>query len=214
MSENVELQQIVVDRVIIEMRRDRVRRHIIRRMLYRCKGINLLSDRKDNDASRMLSGRPSHANTALHDPVDLTVSFADFPLLIILFYITEGCLVRERTDRPGTERLTCAKNNFGIFMCLTLIITGEIQVDIRLLISLKSKEGLKRDVKPILFQRCPALRAYLIRHIAARHSRKFLHFFRIKITVMTVRTDIMRAQWINLRDTRHRRNKRRADRSS
>ena len=72
-----------------------------------------------------------HADTALHDPVDLTVSFADFPLLIILFYITEGCLVRERTDRPGTERLTCAKNNFGIFMCLTLIITGEIQVDIR-----------------------------------------------------------------------------------
>ena len=31
-------------------------------------------------------------------------------------------------------------------MCLTLIITGEIQVDIRLLISLKSKEGLKRDI--------------------------------------------------------------------
>ena len=46
-SENVELQQVVVDRVIIEMRRDRVRRHIIRRMLYRCKGIDLLSDAEE-----------------------------------------------------------------------------------------------------------------------------------------------------------------------
>ena len=118
-------------------------------MLYRRKGIDLLSDRKDNDASRMLSGRPSHADTALHDPVDLTVSFADFPLLIILFYITECCLVCERTDRPGTERLTRAENNLGIFMCLTLIITGEIQVNIRLLISLKSKEGLKWDIMPL-----------------------------------------------------------------
>ena len=42
-SENIKLQQVVVDGVVIEMRRDRLRRHIIRRMLYRGKRIDHLA---------------------------------------------------------------------------------------------------------------------------------------------------------------------------
>ena len=78
-SENIELQQVVVDGMVIEMRRYRVRRHIVCRMLHRGKGIDLLSDRQNNDTARMLSGGPAHADTALHDPVDLTVSLAGCP---------------------------------------------------------------------------------------------------------------------------------------
>lgn len=35
-------------------------------------------------------------------------------------------------------------------MRFTLVLTGEVQVDIRLLISLESKECLKRDIKSVL----------------------------------------------------------------
>ena len=43
-------------------------------------------------------------------------------------------------------------------MCLTLIFTGEVQVDIRLLISFKSKECFKRDIKTVLDQLFAAVR--------------------------------------------------------
>ena len=52
-------------------------------------------------------------------------------------------------------------------MCLTLIFTGEVQVDIRLLIPLKSKERFKRDIKTVLDQLFAAVRTDLIRHITS-----------------------------------------------
>ena len=36
-------------------------------------------------------------------------------------------------------------------MCLTLVIPGKVQIDIRLFVSLKSKECLKRNIKSVLF---------------------------------------------------------------
>ena len=52
---------------------------------------------------------------------------------------------------PARERLTGAENNLCVFVRLTLVITGEVQVDIRLFVSLESKERLKRDIKSHLF---------------------------------------------------------------
>ena len=56
MSENIQLQKIVIDRMIIKMGGDDIRRHIIRRMLHRRKRINVLTHRENNDSSRMLAG--------------------------------------------------------------------------------------------------------------------------------------------------------------
>ena len=96
-------------------------------------------------------------------------------LLVIIFHISERRLVRQRTDRSGTERLTFTENNLRIFMRFALIITGEVQVDIRLLVSLKSKECLKRNVKPVFCQLLAAHRTDLIRHITSAPSgRTFL----------------------------------------
>ena len=87
---------------------------------------------------------------SLHDPVDLAVSLVHTTLLVIIFHITERCLIRQRTDRSGTEGLSRTEDYFCIFMCLTLILTGEVQVDIRLFVSLESQESLKRNIKPHL----------------------------------------------------------------
>ena len=127
-----------------------IRGHIICRMLYRCKGIDGLSQRKNDDTARMLSGGPAHSGTPHNDPVDLAVPFAGSPFFIVFFYITKCSLVCQCTNSPCTEGLTCAEDNFRIFMRLGLVITGEIQVDIRLLVSLETKERLERNIKSFL----------------------------------------------------------------
>ena len=50
-------------------------------------------------------------------------------------------------------------------MGLCLVFAGEIQVNIRHLVSAEAKEGLKGDIKTILFQSCTAARAVHIRKI-------------------------------------------------
>ena len=77
-------------------------------------------------------------------------------------------------------------------MSLTLILTGEIQVNIRFLVSLKAKEGLKGNVKSVLYKRFPAYRTVLIRHITPCISCIRLYLRRIKIIIMTVGTPVMR----------------------
>ena len=78
-------------------------------------------------------------------------------------------------------------------MRITLVVTGEVQVNIRLFISFESKESLKWNVKTIFDQRCATFRAVFIRHIPSTASGIRTHFIRIKITVMTIRAVIMRA---------------------
>ena len=51
---------------------------------------------------------------------------------------------------PARKVCPAPKDYFCIFMCLTLILTGEVQVDIRLFVSLESQESLKRNIKPHL----------------------------------------------------------------
>ena len=150
MPENIEFQQVVVDRVVIKMCGDCRSRHIVCRMLYQGKSIDLLSHRKYNDTSRMLSGRSADADTSLYDTVDLTVSLVDTALLVIILDITECRFIGKCTDRTGTEGLSLTENNLTVRMRFTLVLTGEVQVDIRLLISLESKECLKRDIKSVL----------------------------------------------------------------
>ena len=91
-------------------------------------------------------------------------------LLIIIFHVTKCRFVCQRTDRSGAERLAGTENNLCVFMRFTLIITGEVQVDIRLFVSLKAKERLKRNIKSGFFQRLAAIRADGIRHVASGAS--------------------------------------------
>ena len=205
MSEDIELQQVVVDGMVIEMGRYRICCHIVCGMLHRRKGVDVLSHRQNDDTAGMLSRASAHARTALYNPVDFAVSLLASALFKIIFHITKRRLIRQCADRTGTERLSCAENNFRIFMRLTLIFAGKVQVDIRLLIPLKSKERFKRNIETVLNQRLSADRAHFIRHIAAAVSGKGFDLRRIKIVIMAFRAPIMGAQGIYLRNPRHER---------
>ena len=121
MPENIKLQQVMVDRVIVKMCRDNVCRHIIRRMLHRCEGIDILPVRQYDDSSRMLPGAPPDPGTPFHDPLNFTLPLSASMLLIVIFYKSERRLLRQRSDRPGAVRLPFSEDDLGILMCITLI---------------------------------------------------------------------------------------------
>ena len=178
--------------MIVKVGCDNVRRHIVGRMLYRSKGVDILTVGKNNDSSRVLPRTSADSSTSLHDPVNFAIPLSASPFLIIILHKSKGRLICQGSDGPGTEGLSLSKNNLSILMRVTLIVSGEIQVDIRLFVSLKSKECLKRNIKSILNQRMSADRTVLIFHVPSTAPGKSSHFLRIKITVMAVRTIVMR----------------------
>ena len=183
-------------------------------MLYRRKRVDLLSHRKHDDSARVLSRRPADADASLHNTVNLTVPLVDTALLVVILDVSERRLVRQRTDRSGTECLTVSENNLTVGMRFTLIFTGKVQVDIRLLVSLESQERLKRNVKPVFYQLLATDRTDLIRHITSASPGERLDLRRIKVAVLAVGTAVMCLQRIDLRDTGHGRRERRSDRTS
>ena len=200
--------------MVIKMRRYDIRFHIVRRMLHRCKGIDILSHRQYDNAARMLPRTSSDTRTARHKAVDLARPFPLSMILIIILHIAESRLIRQRSDRSRTVSLSVTENNFRIFMRLTLILSGKIQIDIRLLVPLKPEKRFKRNIEPFLLQRRSADRTILIRHIASGTAAESLNFFGIKIIIMAFGTQIMGTQGINFRNTRHIRHKRRTDGTS
>ena len=161
--------------MIIKMCRDDITVFVICRMLHRCKFLNLLTNRKNNDTARMLSGRSSDTGTSLYDTVDLTVTFVLSTFFVVVFHITKRCFFRKCTDGSCLECLTLSKNNLCITMGICLIFTGEVQVNIRLFITFETKECFKRNIEAFFVHLCSALRADTVRHITTCHTTKFFH---------------------------------------
>ena len=196
--------------MIVEMCRDDITVFVVCRMLYRCEFLDLYTYRKNDDSTRMLACRSSDSRTALDDPVDLAVTLVLATLFVIILDITECRFLCQGTNRTSLECLTFSEDNLCISVRIRLIFSGEVQVDIRLLVTLETKECLERDIKSFFVQLRAAFRADLIRHIATCHTAEFLYFRRIKIMIFAVRAQIVWRKRINLRDTGHRRRERRS----
>ena len=100
-----------------------------------------------------------------------------------------------------------SENDLGIGVRLGLVFTGEVQVDVRLLIALKAKEGLKGDVKAVLFELLSAFGTHAAGQVDPAFTLVLHDQLRIKIRVVAVGAIIMRGQGIHLRDPRHGRGK-------
>src|SRR5699024_8283889 len=128
--QNIQLQKVVVNRMIIKMGGHDIRRRIVGRMLHRGKGVDLFSQGQNNDSARMLSGTPADSWTPLNDPVDLAVSFSLSPLFIIILYISECGFICQGSNGPGSIGLSGSEDDLRVFMCVTLVISREVQVNI------------------------------------------------------------------------------------
>ena len=88
------------------------------------------------------------------------------PLKVVLD-IAISCFVCHCRDGTGLIGLSVAENDFRIFVGLTLVFTGEVQVDIRLLVTLEAQEGLEGDVKAVLLEFSAASGAHFTGHVDA-----------------------------------------------
>ena len=192
MSENIKFQKVMVNGMVIKMCRCNATFHIVGRMLHRCKLIDAVSVRKYYDSSRMLSGTSPDSGTSFCNSFNLTATLSLTTFFIIVFHKSICCLICQRTDRSGFECMTLTKENLCIFMSLRLVISGEVQVNIRLFISLETKECFKRNIKSGLNQFFSAHRTISIRHVVTTASSKCPNLFRLKITVMTFFAVIVR----------------------
>ena len=95
-------------------------------------------------------------------------------------------------------------------MCTWLILTGEVQVDIRLLITVKSEERFKRNILTVRDHHRTALRAWLDRKVISGT----VGTGQVKFRVFTLRASSVRGQRINFRNTGESRDQRRSYRSS
>ena len=114
--------------------------------------------RDSDDTARMLTRGSLNTHAALDNPVDLTFSLSLAPLFVEILHIAVCGLIRQRADGARAEGITLAEDDLGVVVGLALVLAGKVQVDIRLLVALKSQESFKRDVKAVLFQRFPANR--------------------------------------------------------
>ena len=155
---------------------DNITVFIICRMLNRSKFLDFHTLWKHDNTTRMLPGSPSYTGTALNNSVDFTITFMYSPLFKIILYITKSCLISQCAYGSCLKCLSFTKNNFRIFMSICLIFAGKIKVNIRFLVSFKSQESFKRNIKALFFHFGSTFRTDLIRHITSCHSGVFFYF--------------------------------------
>ena len=167
--------------------------------------------RYDDDTAGMLSRGDLDVLTALRDSLPLGFSKHLSRLLLVLAHVVKRRALRYSADRTRAERMPATKHLLDVLMRRRLIFAGEVQVDIRRLISVETKENLKRDVESHLVVARAADGAIPIWHV---DSTEILQPINLEIAVLAVRADIVRLQRVDLRDARHGRDKRGADRTA
>ena len=144
-----------------------IRLNIVGRVLNRTEFVDVVSPGNDYYASRMLTRCSLDTLTALCESVHLSLIGAFALLVKVLGHISVGGVSLNCAYGSRLVYVLRSENVFNIFLCLTLIFSGKVKVNIRLLVCLESQEGFKWDGKALLVVRSAAYRTYLVRHVDA-----------------------------------------------
>ena len=163
----VQLEQGVVEVLELEVSGQQAARHIVRRVLDGAEVIDLIGIRHDDHAAGMLAGGTLDAGTAQRQAVLFRVVDRSPPLIQILFDVTVGRLVLNTGDGAGLEHVGLAEQLFRVAVDVGLILAREVQVNIRLLVAVETKEGLERDVVAVHQHPGTAVGAVLVGQVEA-----------------------------------------------
>ena len=152
----------------------------------------------------MLAGGFLHTGAGQAQPFLLRVARLNTPFFQILDRVAVGCLVRQTGNRAGPEHMVMSEQFFHVVVRPILIFAGEVQIDIRHLVALKSQEDFKRNVKAVLRQLFPAFGAIPVRQIHPDMIPALVH---VKESFMAVRTAVVRRQGVHFGNPAHPRHK-------
>ena len=210
-AELIELEEVCLHAVIFKMRGDYIAVRVIRRVLHGAEVRHVHILRDDDKAAGVLAGRALDADKPLSETVLLGLGGLHTVLLKVFLDIAVGGLLGEGADRPGAEDVIRTEEDFGVFMRLGLVFTGEVKVDIgRLFVAGEAKEGLERDIEAVAPHACAALGTVLLGHVRAAAVAAVGN----ELAVAALGADIVRRQGVDLRDAGHIRDDRGADAAS
>ena len=116
----------MVNLMIVKVRGNNRAFHIVCGVLYRGKGIDVLSMRKHHNASGMLPCGSSDSGQTLHKAVNLCISLLLSSFFVVILNHAVGGLFGERTDGPGLKGIFLTENRSGVGMRFRLVLSREV----------------------------------------------------------------------------------------
>ena len=210
MSQDIELEDVLIDIVEVKVSGLPFSCHIICRILDRSKVIDIHIVWNNNDSPRVLTGRPFDPSCTKSQALDLGISVVLAKITLIALDKTVSSLSCDCTYRSCPEGIFFPKNITDIQVGTRLVFPGEVQIDIGYLVPIETKEGFKRNILPIFAELVATVWTILVRHIKTRSIRTVCD----ELTVLALATNIVRRKRINLGDPNHGRDKARSNGST
>ena len=208
----IQLQDGIVNRMEIEVSGDDTRIHLARRVLNGTEILYLIVVGHNHHTTGMLTGGTLNAGATDSQAIQLGRAKYQTTFFGILFHVTESGLVCNGADGTGLEHVVQAEQRFRIAVCAVLILTGEVKIDIGRFVAIKAKEGFKRNLLTVTSHHLSALGTRLGRQVkAGTHLAvdKELGMFTLRIAA-----HIVRLQGIHLGNTRQMRHDGGTDRTT
>ena len=216
MAQNIQLNQTVIDAVIIVVSSNRSAILIIGRTVHRRNIMDIHITRHNHDAAGMLTRSALDAGKAFNQRCHMRRMHMQILGLVIFSDKAYRRFVGDGSNRTGTANVITAKKLLGVLVRYALVrhcgriiginTAGEVQIDIRNLITMEAQENRKRDIVTVAQHSGAAFGAILRRQVKAAVDL-IVHK---EFAVTAMRTAVMRLQRIYLSNIQHRSNKGRA----
>ena len=216
MSQNIQLNQTVIDAVIIVVSSNRSAVLIIGRTVHRRNIMDIHITRHNHNATGMLARSALDAGKAFYKRCHMRRMHMQILALVIFSDKAYRRFVGDGSNRTGAANVIAAEKLLGVLVRYALVrhcgriiwinTAGEVQINIRNLITVEAQENRERDIVTVAQHSGAAFGAILRRQVKAA---VYLIVHK-EFAVTAMRTAVMGLQRINLGNIQHRSNKRRA----
>ena len=152
-------------RMEVKVRGSRSLSGIIGRVLNRSEVLRLFVIRNNDHSAWMLTCCSFYSHAALNQPILFSTLNSHTLFFQPFFNKSIGRFVCKSAYRTRFEHILLTKQFLRVFMCLGLKISGKVEIYIRLLISVKPKKCLKRNIVSFSDKRLSAYLAVFRRQI-------------------------------------------------
>ena len=216
MAQNIQLNQTVIDAVIIIVSSNRSAILIIGRTVHRRNIMDIHITRYNHDAAGMLARSALDAGKAFNQRSHMRRMHMQILALVIFSDKAYRRFVGDSSNRTGAANIVAAEKLLGVLVRHALVghsrriiginTTGEVQINIRNLVTMEAQENCKRDIVTVAQHPRAAFGTILRRQVKAAVDL-IVHK---EFAVTAMRTAVMRLQRIYLGNIQHRSNKGRA----
>ena len=165
MPQYIEFEDVLVDIMEVKVSGLPFSRHIIRWILDRRKVVDIHVVRNNNDSPGVLSCCTLDTGSALSKTFHLCITIKLPIISLVTLDKAIGSLGSHRTNRSCTEGIFLTKDITHIQVGARLVFSREVQVNIRNLIPIKTKEGLERNILSVFAEFMTTVWTVLIGHI-------------------------------------------------